>query len=288
MSDIPDRAAHFQKGVDAYQRGEHYEAHEFWEDLWQDEGDDERHRFFQGLIQVASAVHKARNDVGPRGCSRLLDRALERFEGLADDYFGIDLPTLREGMANLRAEVERQMAANDGHSRVDDEHVPPLRQTAPPTAWIHRAAGPVVPEAARSAWFAKGLEAYANGEHFDAHEFWEELWRDYPRGDDRQFLQGLIQVAAAMHKAVAQNKPAPAARLLGRALMRLEGAPPRHWGIDVERLVREAKQSKTELARAAQREQLASSPPPEGVERPAPPPAASEPIVPAILRLRIL
>lgn len=249
---IPDRAAHFQKGVEAYRRGEHYEAHEFWEDLWQDEADDDRHRFFQALIQVASAVHKAKNDVGPRGCLRLIDRAFERLDGLPDGYFGVDLGRLRAGMTELRSAVERQLANKDGHCRVDDEAVPDLVQLAPPTSWINRAAVPVVPEAARSTWFDRGLSAYHDGEYFDAHEYWEELWRDYPEGPDRQFLQGLIQVAAAMHKAIVQGKPAPAARLLGRALPRLTAVPDHHWGLAVGQLVREGQRAKTALARLAQ------------------------------------
>jgi len=254
---IPDRAAHFQKGVDAYRRGEHYEAHEFWEDLWQDEADDDRHRFFQALIQVASAVHKAKNDVGPRGCLRLVDRAFERLDGLPDDYFGVDLRTLRRGMTRLRAAVETQLAGSDGHCRIEDGAVPDLVQLTEPTSWINRAAAPLVPEAARSTWFERGLKAYRDGEYFDAHEFWEELWRDYPKGPDREFLQGLIQVAAAMHKAITQEKPAPAARLLGRALLRLEQAPEVHWGIAVGGLVQQAQRAKTALARLAQAEEPA-------------------------------
>lgn len=266
---IVDRAAHFQKGVDAYHRGEHYEAHEFWEDLWQDEADDDRHRFFQALIQVASAVHKAKNDVGPRGCLRLVDRAFERLEGLPDDYFGVDLPALRDGMAILRAAVVDALERDDGHCRVSDDAIPALVQIEAPTSWINQAADPTVPAAARSTWFDRGLRAYQDGEYFDAHELWEELWRDYPKGDDRQFLQGLIQVAAAMHKALAQGKPAPAARLLGRALMRLEQAPDVHWGIAVAGLVAQAQRTKTALARLAQSDD---------------PPPLDPKLVPAIVR----
>ena len=101
---------------------------------------------------------------------------------------------------------------------------------------------------ARSAWFEKGLSAYAAGEHFDAHEFWEEIWRDAPQGPHREFLQGLIQVAAAMHKAMAQQKPAPASRLLARALLRLRDAPPHHMGLQVDRLRSEAERARTILA----------------------------------------
>jgi predicted metal-dependent hydrolase len=247
---IDDRAGHFQKGAKAYQQGDHYESHEFWEDLWQDEADDDRHRCLQGLIQVASAVHKARNDVGPRGCVRLVDRALEHFDGLPDGFLGVELSSLREGMLRLRAEVERQLA-NDGHCRIDDAFVPTLVLLARVANWDNQSAEPRVPPGARSAWFSRGLDAYNQGHHFDAHELWEEIWRDQPEGLDRQFLQGLIQVAAAMHKAIEQEKPAPAARLLSRALLRLEQMPPRHWGIDVARLVVAAQQMKIELARAS-------------------------------------
>ena len=107
MDEIADRAAHYQRGIEIYARGEHYEAHELWEDLWQDEVDDDRRRFFQALIQIASAVHKAKNDVAPRGSLRLLDRALEHLDGLPDLFLGLSLPPLRETMAACRAEVAR-------------------------------------------------------------------------------------------------------------------------------------------------------------------------------------
>jgi predicted metal-dependent hydrolase len=138
-----------------------------------------------------------------------------------------------------------------------DDAVPELVQRSPPTSWINRAAAPTVPEAARGTWFDKGLKAYQDGDYFDAHEYWEELWRDYPKGTDRQFLQGLIQIAAAMHKAITQGKPAPAARLLGRGLPRLQAVPERHWGLAVGRLVREGQRAKTALARLAQSDELA-------------------------------
>jgi hypothetical protein len=106
-----------------------------------------------------------------------------------------------------------------------------------------------VPAAARSTWFDRGLEAYATGEYFEAHELWEELWRDEPPGDDRQLLQGLIQVAAAMHKAITQGQPRPASRLLERALMRLRAMAPDAWNLQLGRLVREAERTRQTLVR---------------------------------------
>jgi len=44
--------------------------------------------------------------------------------------------------------------------------------------------------------FLRGLEAYHNGEYFDAHEYWEDLWSDF-RFKDRRFIQGLIQMSVS-------------------------------------------------------------------------------------------
>jgi predicted metal-dependent hydrolase len=230
----------FQKGIDEYRAGRHYEAHEFWEELWQTEDDEDRRRFLQALIQVASAVHKAIHDVAPRGSLRLLDRAEEKLAGLGDDYLGVDLASLRQGMSQCRTEVERQLE-RDGHCRIDEAFVPPMLQLSDAPLLRKKPGRDTVPAAARRAWFDQGLATYQAGDYFEAHEVWEELWRDAPHGFDRTFVQGLIQVAAAMHKLFAHEKPDPAARLLRRALDKLEGAPEHYRGLDVPRLLAEGR-----------------------------------------------
>lgn len=46
--------------------------------------------------------------------------------------------------------------------------------------------------------YLKGIEYFNDCEFFEAHEVWEELWTEY-RGPLRQFYQGLIQAAVALH-----------------------------------------------------------------------------------------
>jgi len=68
--------------------------------------------------------------------------------------------------------------------------------------------------------FVKGLEEFRAGRYFEAHEEWELLWKD-STGDDKIFLQGLIQLAAArVH--LGRGNPAPAARLLALAKEKLD------------------------------------------------------------------
>jgi uncharacterized protein len=46
--------------------------------------------------------------------------------------------------------------------------------------------------------YLKGIAYFNACEFFDAHEVWEELWKDYS-GDLRLFYKGLIQAAVALH-----------------------------------------------------------------------------------------
>jgi uncharacterized protein len=64
---------------------------------------------------------------------------------------------------------------------------------------------------------AEGRAAFNRGEYFQAHELWEEAWRELD-GVERTVVQGLIQIAAGLHH-LRQRRPRPAAELLrkGRA-----------------------------------------------------------------------
>ncbi len=44
--------------------------------------------------------------------------------------------------------------------------------------------------------YLKGLESYHNGDYYDAHEYWEDLWSDH-YFEDRRFVQGLIQLSVS-------------------------------------------------------------------------------------------
>ena len=87
--------AEYLWGVDLYNCGFFWEAHEVWEALWRDPDRDLRQRrFLQALIQCAAACLKhASGDAG--ACRRLSARALARLEGVGADraglYMGLDI-----------------------------------------------------------------------------------------------------------------------------------------------------------------------------------------------------
>jgi predicted metal-dependent hydrolase len=73
--------------------------------------------------------------------------------------------------------------------------------------------------------FARGSRLFDAGEFFEAHEAWEERWRVATDKVERDFLQGLIQVAAAFHKLLEMKSADAASRLLAKGLAKLDAGP---------------------------------------------------------------
>jgi uncharacterized protein len=87
----------FHEGMDLFNDGEWFEAHEVWEDIWHMAGG-RRKRFYQGLIQCAVTLEHVRRG-NPRGVRSVWRSARSKFEGLPRIYRGVDVEALLTGMA---------------------------------------------------------------------------------------------------------------------------------------------------------------------------------------------
>jgi uncharacterized protein len=99
--------------------------------------------------------------------------------------------------------------------------------------------------------FEEGMRLYNEGEFYEAHEQWEILWLAEEDDEPRVFLQGLIQLTSAFHKLFGQRRPDGAARLLERALTKLDRYPPSYLGVALDQLrdgARSCLPAMTELA----------------------------------------
>lgn len=84
---MPER--HFLYGVDLFNRGEYFAAHEVWEELWMECAASER-RFVQALIQAAVAVyHFGRSN--HLGASRLFHSGRRYMEPYRPFHCGLDI-----------------------------------------------------------------------------------------------------------------------------------------------------------------------------------------------------
>ncbi len=84
--------------------------------------------------------------------------------------------------------------------------------------------------------FEEGIRLFNDEEFFDAHEVWEDLWQGY-RGDDRTFLQALIQVAAGFYHAQCRNARGAMSQL-SKGLAKLAEYVPLHQTVRTASLIR--------------------------------------------------
>jgi predicted metal-dependent hydrolase len=93
-------------GIDAYRRGDFFEAHELLEPAWMGTDDIGERALIQGLIKLAAAyVHGVRQN--PRGVARNLEGARERLV-VATDAGRTDGDV---DVAALLEEIDRRLAA---------------------------------------------------------------------------------------------------------------------------------------------------------------------------------
>ena len=83
--------------------------------------------------------------------------------------------------------------------------------------------------------YLAGIELFNQGEFYDSHDVWEDLWTEY-RGPDRQFYQGLIQSAVALYH-LSRGNLRGARRMYYSSRSYLAPYPPGHHGIDLARLL---------------------------------------------------
>jgi uncharacterized protein len=85
----------FRKGIEQFNSGHFFEAHETWEEIWLRSPEPDK-TFLQGIIQIAAAFHHhSRSNL--RGARSLLEAGLARLDRFPDAHRGIALLALRAG-----------------------------------------------------------------------------------------------------------------------------------------------------------------------------------------------
>ena len=102
-----ERERFFRQGIDLFNQGRFFDAHEAWEEIWRSTTPEPRD-LFQGLIQIAAALYQFldlhRNEA-PR---RTLAKARKRLEPYAPAALGIDVGDLLEQVGRWEAWLERR------------------------------------------------------------------------------------------------------------------------------------------------------------------------------------
>jgi hypothetical protein len=128
----PDYEPRYLAGVRLFNAGDYFEAHEVWEDLWQESAAPER-RFYQGLIQAAvGLLHFGNGNL--RGAAKLYRSSTEYLRPYQPTYLGLDVAGFTAGLTKCFAAV---LAADPDLAAVafDPAAVPLIRLDPEPAAW---------------------------------------------------------------------------------------------------------------------------------------------------------
>lgn len=96
--------------------------------------------------------------------------------------------------------------------------------------------------------YLEGVRWFNDGNFFEAHEVWEEIWTEC-QDPSRPFYQGLIQAAVCLLHFSKRNTRG-ARKLYHSSRRYLEPFRPRHRGLDLVKLLREMEICCDEIARS--------------------------------------
>ena len=115
--------------------------------------------------------------------------------------------------------------------------------------------------AADNGRFDRAVVYFNAAAFFEAHEDWEELWHD-AEGDERRWLQGLIQVAAAFVHFERGFFARGFVQLIREGSARMAGYEGDDWGLDLADLDARLRPWRDHAARVAEGADLRTEAPP--------------------------
>jgi predicted metal-dependent hydrolase len=97
--------------------------------------------------------------------------------------------------------------------------------------------------------FARGIQLFNKAEFFEAHEVLEDVWRAASL-PEKKFLQGIIQIAVALHH-YSRGNQVGAQSLMRRAVRNLSGYADGSGGIKLHHLLRDVRRWEHAVAEGA-------------------------------------
>ena len=116
--DSMERDRLYLKGLEAFNAGRFYEAHELWEEVWLETPNPDK-KFLQGLIQVAAAFHHF-SRANLRGTRNLLRAGLLKLDCFPEVHGGLEIASLCEAVRGWLAGLAAEESLED--SRIPRIH----------------------------------------------------------------------------------------------------------------------------------------------------------------------
>ena len=110
----------FNKGIEAFNNRQFYDAHEYWEELWLDYKLNDPN-FIQGLIQLAVSYFHLFNQ-NLKGARSMIKKCLKKFDPFQTTR-GIDVIELKSKICNVQKYIDNIDNIND----INDSYIITLK-----------------------------------------------------------------------------------------------------------------------------------------------------------------
>ena len=213
----------FSHGVRLFNSGKFWNSHEAWEQVWMRHTEDER-LFFQGVIQLAAAYHHLVVKRNFRGLMNNFDKAYQKLVLFQPEYLGVLVTPLMKFIEEGKKEAER--VGSQALEKFNYNLIQKLQFHKPLNPDLLVESRSMI----RSERFLEGVTLFNKGYYWEAHEVWEDIWRN-EEDEAKTFAQAFVQVASA-NSFVKLSKLDSAKYLFEKALEKFQQF--QHLDCDVE------------------------------------------------------
>jgi len=228
----------FEHGVQLFNSGKFWNSHEAWEEVWRRHDEDER-LFLQGIIQLAAAFHQLVGRKSFKGMMNNFDKANTKLELFRPEFLGVQVDPLLEAIRWSKEEALRLGDAELEKFNVNKIPKMMFRKPTNPDLMVG------MRDFIRSAEFGEGLKNFNTGYFWEAHEIWEESWRDQ-EAEAKEFAQSFVQLAGG-YSFLKQGKVGSAKYLFEKAVERLRQFEYLECGVEITPLIQQLERLMGEL-----------------------------------------
>ena len=99
---LPDKV---QKGIQHFNQGDYYEAHEWFEDAWRETPDPSR-EFYRALLHISGGFYRLTQGK-PTAAKKFFSHAEKWLSEFPDDHQGFDLQQLRRNLGKIIKQIDQ-------------------------------------------------------------------------------------------------------------------------------------------------------------------------------------
>ena len=179
----------FEHGIELFNSGKFWHAHEAWEEVWRRHHEDER-LFLQGIIQLAAAYHLLVTAGSFKGMLGNFEKARLKLVVFEPMYLGVNVTPLLHAIE--RSVHDAKYLGASGMTDFDRTLIPKIHYHKPATPDLSVEIKILISDAE----FQEGVRLFNTGYQWDAHERWDDVARAH-HGEARLLAQAFSQMALA-------------------------------------------------------------------------------------------